>query len=895
MPILGTLTAPATAPAARPRSPEHAWHAATVEDVLRSLETGPDGLSARETEVRLSRVGPNRLKAAPGVPAWKILVDQLRSIVVLLLVAAALISLAIGEVIDAVAIGTVLVINAALGFVTEWRARRAMEALLRLEAPRALVIRGGRAQTIDAGGLVPGDIVQLEAGSQVPADVRLIRGADVAANEAALTGESLPVEKLADVVLPVNTPLADRSNMLHMGTTIATGSGFGVVIATGQATELGRIGTLVGSIKEEQTPLERRLDALGGRLAWLTLAVAGAVSALSLLHGMPLGVVLEAGIALAVAAMPEALPAVATIALAVGMRRMAHRHALVRRLPAVETLGATTVVCTDKTRTLTTGDMTVMSVWTDGRHRQLAGDGLPAEERAEVAELLGVAALATRPQDGRTRADGTPAGDPIDAAVLAALERVRGAGAPLPIPRALLPFSSSRKLMATFFDQDGGLRAVVKGAPERVLRLADRVRTKHGPRHLDDARRAELQRANDSLARDGLRVLGLASGWVVDGSEAALGGLTFEGFIALADPPADGVKDTIAKLRQAGLRTVMITGDQRGTAEAVGRELGVFETASQTVDGAEMDSLPPDRLADRIMKTAVFSRVSPEHKLDIVSALQARGEIVAMLGDGVNDAAALKKADVGVAMGIRGMDAAKEAAAIVLQDDRFETIAAAVEEGRVIFDNIRKFVFYLFSCNVAEILVLLVTSLAALPLPLLPLQLLWLNMVTDTFPALALAMEPGDPEVMHRPPRRPDEAILSRPFLLSILGYGTVITGATLAAFLWTLNRDPAHAPTMAFMTLAFAQIGHLGNARSSEAVLSPVRALANPSALVAVGLAVTLQLLTMAGPLAQLLDVTPLTGVEWLVAIGCASLPALVGQTIKSLRPGRQPAPSRD
>ena len=441
--------------------------------------------------------------------------------------------------------------------------------------------------------------------------------------------------------------------------------------------------------------------------------------------------------------------------------------------------------------------------------------------------------------------------------------------------------------MATFHERNGRLYASVKGAPERVIALADRVLMADGPRRLDGAGRAELHAANHTMARDGLRVLAVAAGYVDDTSESALrGALTLEGFLGLADPPARGVKETVAMLRRAGLRTVMITGDQRATAEAIGHELGVIDAGARTIDGAELDTLSPDDLVATVAEVNAFSRVSPEHKLLIVRALQKRGEIVAMLGDGVNDAAALKQADVGVAMGRRGTDVAKESAAIVLQDDRFETVAAAVEEGRVIFDNIRKFVFYLFSCNVAEILVLLLASLAAWPIPLLPLQLLWLNMVTDTFPALALAVEPGDRSVMRRPPRSPDEAILSRPFLVSIFVYGAGLAAATLGVFWWGLLKHPDDASTLAFMTLALAQIFHLGNARSQDDVLTPARAFANPVAIGAVCLAMVLQLATVFNPLARVLHVTPLSGAQWCVVIVIAALPALAGQLFKRFRP---------
>ncbi len=873
-----------TEAAGQPAGPR--WHALSIDAALAAAGTDRLGLSDAEAATRLARYGPNRLSPPPPVSALAILRDQLTGVVVILLMVAAVISLILGDRLEAGAIAAVLVINTLIGFLTEWRARRAMEALLELDTPRASVVRQGQLRLIDAQTLVPGDIIEVSAGHRVPADARLVSTVDLRIAEAALTGESLPISKRADVVLEDNPPLAERNNLVYKATTVAAGTGRAVVIATGAQTEVGRIGTLVGSVQEERTPLERRLDALGHRLVWLTLGVAGVVSILGLLQGVPIGLVVETGIALAVAAVPEALPAVATIALAVGMRRMARRHALVRRLPAVETLGSTTIVCTDKTKTLTSGEMTVVRVWTAGREIDMLAE--PIVTDAHLERVLRTAALASRQQasiatEGADAADGPriagPLVDPVDAAVLHAVDRIgldRAHLADTSPVVGVVPFSSERKFMASFHDVDGRVTAFAKGAPRRILEMSA----------LDAEQRAGLVAVNDGLAARGLRVLAVCAGEVSTPSEDALRGLAFVGFLGLADPPAAGVKETIARLRAAGLRTLMLTGDQRLTAEAVGRDLGVLGPGDRSLDGRELDALTDADRDRTIGQTQAFSRVTPEHKLIIVQSLQARGEIVAMLGDGINDAAALKKANVGVAMGIRGTDVAKEAAAIVLQDDRFETVAAAVEEGRVIFDNIRKFVFYLFSCNVAEVLVLLVAGLAALPLPLAPLQLLWLNMVTDTFPALALAMEPGDPDIMRRPPQDPQEAILSRGFLTNVLAFGGLITLSTLVAFVWALGRAPDRAPTMAFMTLALAQIAHLGNARSRGPVLRLERALANPYALAGAGLAVLLQLAAaVIDPLARILRVTPLDPLEWLVVAVLASIPALAGQGLKVYR----------
>ena len=692
------------------------WHSAVISDVLAGLDSIPDGLTDAEAVARLQRFGPNRLQPARPVSALEILIAQFTSVMVLLLIAAAAVSLVLGDRIEAAAIGVVIFLNAALGFVIELRARRAIESLLQLQAARASTLRDGHLVVVPAETLVPGDVTELTAGQTVPADGRVIASYDLRTNEAALTGESLPVGKVATADLPKDTLLADRITMVYKGTMVGSGRGRMVITATGASTEVGLIGALTASIRDERTPLEVRLDALGRRLVLLALGVAATVAGLGIIQGAPVGLMLETAVALAVAAVPEGLPAVATIALAVGLRRMARRHALVRRLPAVETLGSTTVVCTDKTRTLTSGVMSVAQVWVGGEQRMPAGAAPPARNAdAELIRTLRTAVLASLPQvDTDTDADGGPAGDPVDIAIIRA-----AANSGVDVGRlhaqpvtALIPFSSERKFMAVFHAMNGKLVAHVKGAPRRILDMTAAQRTVAGDRTLDAEGQEELLAANVRLAASGLRVIAVAEGPVAEASEASLHGLTFTGYIGLMDPPAPGVKEAIATLRRAGLRTIMLTGDQRFTAEAIGRDLGVLSAGDEALDGRDLRQLSAEALQERLGRVGTFSRISPEDKLTVVRALRRQGEIVAMLGDGVNDAPALRQADVGVAMGIRGTDVAKEAAAIVLQDDRFETIAVAVEEGRVIFDNIRKFVFYLFSCNLAEILGLLVAGLS---------------------------------------------------------------------------------------------------------------------------------------------------------------------------------------
>ncbi len=869
-----------------------AWHALPPDEVLTRLGSGGGGLSEAEARTRLLHHGPNRFERVPPASVWAVLLGQLRSVVVALLVAAAAVALLSGDLLDAGAIAAVLVLNVLIGFVTELRAHRAMEALLGLNVARATVIRDGRPREIDARGLVPGDVILLEAGGIVPADARLTRATELRLIEASLTGESLPAGKRAGPAPPEDVPLPDRVTMVYKATTVAAGLGTAVVVATGMRTEVGRIGTLAAGVVEGKTLLEQRLDALGRRLAVAALAVAAVVAALGLVQGQPLGVLLQTAIALAVAAVPEGLPVVGTIAMAVGVRRMARRRALIRHLPVVETLGSATVICTDKTGTLTAGLMTAMVLRLPEREVELPADDFSPDP--DTALALRVAALASRGEAVRGDGGWQTRGDPTETALLVAAakagldaERLR-----LEWPEvAEVPFSSERMLAATFHRTPAGTMACVKGAPRRVLELSGRLLEDRGPRELRSEDRARLLAMNTELAGRGLRVLALAMGETAATGESELHGLTWLGLVGLADPPAPGVAETLRTFNDAGIRTVMITGDQQLTALSVGRALGLLGQEGRGLDGRELDRLDEAGLRAAVADTRVFSRVSPEAKLRIVAAFQARGEVVAMLGDGVNDAAALRQADIGVAMGGRGTDLAKEAADLILADDRFPTIGAAIEQGRIIFDNIRKFVFYLFSCNLAEILVVLGAALAGLPSPLLPLQILWLNLLTDTFPALALAVEPGEPDTMRQPPRDPRTALLSGDMIRGTLVYGLLIAACSLAAYAWGASgvaASPVRASTLAFLTLAGAQVLHLGNARSGGPVLSWPRASANPWALGAVVLASGLQALAVYyPPLARVLRIEPPTSGDWLVILMLALVPAVAGQATKLLRRG--------
>jgi Ca2+-transporting ATPase len=888
-------------------------HALPASDVLERLKGTPSGLQEPEAARRLAQHGPNVLRRIRSVSPLTVLGRQLRSIVVALLVVAALASLVIGEPLDSAAIAVVLLINVIVGFATEMRAHRSMEALVRAQAPRAIVLRGGRRLEIAASDVVPGDVLRVEAGQAVAADARILAARDLLINEAPLTGESQPVAKLEDRI-DEDTLLAARTNMLYQGTLVVAGGGEAIVTATGMHTEVGHIGELVAEIKDERTPIEERLDRLGHRLAAVALGCGVLMALVGLLRGFPLSSVVPTGIALAIAAVPEALPAVAVTALAVGIHRMARRQSLVRRPPAVETLGSVTVICTDKTGTLTAGEMSVRVLALHDDEIAISGAGYeptgsfardghrinPAES-PRLVEALRIGALVNNagiePTDDGWRARG----DPTDAALLVAARRAGIDRDQLLRTHELMaevPFASRTMMMAAAYKRAGGDSVLlVKGSPESVLQRCSRLMAAGDTQELTDERRGALQRQNEALAARGLRVVALARRDGLSTTQDELRDLSFVAFAGIIDPPASGAKEAIDVFRNAGIRVVMMTGDQKLTGAAVAAELGLASGDIEVLDGREIRDMSAGELGKHTPSVNVFSRTSPEDKVRIIDALRRNGEIVAMIGDGINDAAALRKAHVGVAMGIRGTDAAKEAAAIVLQDDRFASIGAAIEEGRVVYDNVRKFVMYLFSCNLAEVLVVVIAVAVGLPLPLLPLQLLWLNLVTDTFPALSLAMEPAESNVMLKPPLDPDRAILSRRFLGAVTLYAAVIAAVTLTALGIGLAADSdnlRHATTLSFMTLALAQVFHLANARQRGHVLSHDRALANPWALAAVALVVLLQIAAVTlQPLARILETEWLSARDWTIVLSLSLVPAVLGQLLRLRRQPRSRVPT--
>jgi Ca2+-transporting ATPase len=892
-----------------------------VEQVLRSLDVDSEtGLTSDEVNRRREKFGHNRLREAERRSAWEILVEQFKSLIVGLLIVAAVLSFAFGEFIEGLAVVAVIVINALIGFITELRAVRSMEALQELGQVQATVYREGGVHEIQAEELVPGDIVELDSGDVVTADLRLIEANKLQTDESALTGESTPVGKHLEV-LEEDTALAERENMVFKGTAVTRGSGRGVVVSTGMQTELGQISSLVEEAEQEVTPLEKRLDQLGKNLVYVTLGIAALLALVGILAGRDIFLIIETAIALAIATVPEGLPIVATVALARGMQRMARRNALVNRLSAVETLGGTNVICTDKTGTLTENLMTVVQVEMASGEVEVSGRGLSTEgefhlegdeidpqDREVLNQLLRVGVLCNNASlqvnssdEQRDEAEGGDddkdvVGEPLEIALLVAGEKAglqrEQLVEQMPEVREVA-FDPDTKMMATFNrNQEQKFRVAVKGAAEAVLENCTKILTREGEQELHDEDRRRWLEKDDELAADGLRILALATRKASSEDSDPYQELTFLGLAALLDPPREEVRPSLEACQKAGVKVIMVTGDHPATAHKVALEVGlVDDEQAQVVRGTELH--PRSELSQeerqRILNSSILARVSPEQKLDLIDLHQQAGAIVAMTGDGVNDAPALKKADIGVAMGERGTQVAKEAADMILQNDAFSTIVVAIEQGRVIFDNIRKFVFYLLSCNLSEIMVVALASVVNAPLPIRPLQILFLNLVTDVFPALALGVGEGQEQIMERPPRDPDEPVLTRGHWFGIGAYGSLITASVLAtfwlAFNW-LGENTRGAVTISFLTLAFAQLWHVFNMRDASTGILDNEVVKNIWVWMAVIGSGGLLLAAVYIPfLANLIDVVQPTASGWLLVIVGSLVPLLIGQIYEVIR----------
>jgi len=802
-------------------APTAAWHAVPAEECLARIGSTRQGLTTAEAARRLASCGPNALPATRGVSAWQVLAAQFRNVLIVILLVATALSAALGHLVEAIAITVIVAFAVLLGFFQEFRAERALEALREMAAPRAITVRDGVEVDIPAREVVPGDVLVLGAGNRVSADARLIEAANLQAQEAPLTGESAPVEKATAPLAAADAPLGDRRTLVFAGTTISYGRGRGVVVATGPGTEFGRIAGMLAAVETGRTPLQLNLDRLGRSLARWALVVVALIVALGLLRGQPFIEMLVFGIALAVAVVPEALPAVVTISLAIGVQRLVRRRALMRRLAAVETLGSTSVICTDKTGTLTRDEMTVRRLHVGGRFVDVSGSGYVPEGAfsaggaalapdATLHRLLEAGALASDARLERDEQDRwSIKGDPTEGALVVAAAKAglhkHALDAELPRVHEI-PFSSETRRMTTLHRGGAGTVAFAKGAPEVILAACVAEQVEGGARPLDDAGRARTLEAAQRMAGDALRVLAVASRR--DASPENVGhGMTLLGLVGMFDPPRPEARAAIETCERAGIRVIMITGDHPLTAAAVAGELGLLKHG-RVVTGAQLQALDDATLARDIAGIDVFARVSPADKLRVVGALQQQGHVVAMTGDGVNDAPALKKADIGVAMGVSGTDVAREASAMTLTDDNFASIVAAVEEGRGIFGNIKKYLMFLLSSNVGEIGLMAGTALLGLPLPLTAVQILYVNLATDGLPALALAVDPPEDDLMQRPPRDPHAGIFGRKVVALMLvgGFWSMLVNVGLFAWLLQSGRALAEAMALTFVSLVLIQ-----------------------------------------------------------------------------------------
>jgi P-type Ca2+ transporter type 2C len=825
------------------------WHGLSAAECAQRLDSDLEtGLQSDEASRRLGQDGPNEIRERAPRSLFGMAAAQFTDFMILVLIAAAIVSGTVGDAEDALVIVAIVVLNGAVGFIQDFRAERAMAALKRLAAQKATVIRGGRRHVIAAAGIVRGDIVLLEAGNVVPADLRLAEAPQLKVSEAALTGEAMPAEKRSHALDDPGLALADRTNMAFKGTVVTYGRGRGVAVATGMATELGQIAGMLEAVPPAKTPLQRRLAGFGRQLALGVLAICAVVFAAGVWRGEPMLLMLLTALSLAVAAIPEALPAVVTVMLALGARTMARRNALVRRLPSVESLGSVSCICTDKTGTLTLNEMHAVEVYVAGARRAVAAlDPVSAPAR----RLLQAMALCNDAARGE-REDAV--GDPTEIALWRAAAEAGFEKRALEqeTPREMeLPFDSERKRMTTLHRDGAGFIAYTKGAPETVLDRCPLVMTEKGETEAD---RELLLSVTEMMAEAGLRVLAVACRrWdrlPRDGDPSRIErDLTLLGLVGLLDPPRAEAKAAVASCKSAGITPVMITGDHPVTARAIGSALGILEEGGGVMTGRQLNETADTALARELDHTRIFARVDPAQKIRIVAAFQSRGQFVAMTGDGVNDAPALARADIGVAMGKTGTDVAREAASLVLLDDNFATIVAAVEEGRRIFDNIRKFIRYVLTCNSAEIWTILLAPFFGLPIPLLPIHILWINLVTDGLPGLALAAEPAEQAVMRRPPRPPGESIFAHGLWQHILWVGLIMAGVSLATQAYAIHLASAHWQTMVFTVLTLSQMGQVLAIRSERASLFQQGALTNLPLLGAVILTVALQLMTIYVP----------------------------------------------
>lgn len=881
----------------------------TVEESIKALESSfESGLSDSQAKERLLKFGANQLREKKSASALKIFLEQFQDFIVWILIGAALVSGFLKEWVDAVAIIAIVILNAILGFVQEYRAEKSLAALKKLSSPNSKVIRNGQHAVIPSANLVPGDIIELEAGDNIPADSRIVwLTSNFSVLEASLTGESTPVAKTSIHLNEKEVPLADRGNMVYMGTSVSTGKAKALVADTGMQTELGKIAGMVQDIEPEDTPLQKKLEQFGKWIVGLCFILVAFVFLLEWLRGGKIIDVFLTSVSLAVAAIPEGLPAVVTIALALGVNRMVKRHALIRKLPSVETLGCATVICSDKTGTLTKNEMTAQAVYAGGRLFKVTGIGYEPKgdillnekninivDFPELNKALISAVLCNAAELIQENNIYKVFGDPTEGSLLTLAAKagiLKGQKEKDFSFVDEIPFDSERKKMTILRRHENGIIAFVKGAPDVLLGNCINIQENNSIRALTQEDRKNILSANNDLANQAMRVLAVAyrnleSNYDKYEAESIECNLTFSGLIAMIDPPREEVKLAIQECKSSGIKTVMITGDHKNTAVAIAKSLGFFKEGSLALTGEELDKLSDEELFNRIERTPVYARVSPENKLRIVKAWRAHKEIVAMTGDGVNDAPAVKEADIGVAMGITGTDVTKEVSDMVITDDNFASIVAAIKEGRGIYDNIKKFIHYLLSCNAGEILVMFTASLCGMPVPLLPIHILWVNLVTDGFPALALGVDPVDPDIMKRPPRPTNEAVVTKNKAFLMLGQGAFIAFCSLFAFIFVLyieKESLERARSAAFIVLSCSQLFHSFNCRSMSESLFKLGVFTNKKLILATIVSFLLQMAVVYIPFLQKVFRTESLGFfDWAMVILVSSLPLWLMEIVK-------------
>ncbi|MDD5431859.1 MAG: calcium-transporting P-type ATPase, PMR1-type [Candidatus Omnitrophica bacterium] len=892
------------------------FYSLNSDDAVLALKSNiKSGLSEEDAKNRLEEFGANQLLEKKGVGPFEIFLEQFKDFIVWILIGAALVSGFLQEWVDALAIIAIVIINAILGFVQEFRAEKSLAALKKLSSPNSKVIRDNEHRIVPSFLLVPGDLIELEAGDSVPADCRLVWvSSNFSAQEASLTGESSPVIKTIHALEEKEIPLADRANMVYMGTSVASGKAKALVVYTGMKTELGKIAGMVQGVERQTTPLQRKLEEFGKWIVYLCFVLVGMVFLLEWLRGGKIIDVFLTSVSLAVAAIPEGLPAVVTIALALGVHRMVKRNALIRKLPSVETLGCATVICSDKTGTLTKNEMTVQKLYTAGKLFAVTGIGyepkgeilldkkqINSAENVSLNNLLRSGVLCNGAQLVEKEGVFKIVGDPTEGALLTAAGKTGIMKEKLEEEFVFvdeIPFDSERKKMTVVRKYNGKIVAFTKGAPDMLLNDCVNIEENGTVRKLTSQDRQAIQKINDELAGQAMRVLAIASRDLDNSYEKYEAAqieqdLTFLGLVAMIDPPREEVKAAIRECKSAGIKTVMITGDHKNTAVAIARELGFFTEESLALSGEELDKLSDDDLFKEVKKISVYARVSPEHKLRVVRAWRKHGEIVAMTGDGVNDAPAVKEADIGVAMGITGTDVTKEVSDMVITDDNFASIVSAVEEGRGIYDNIKKFIHYLLSCNAGEILVMFISSLLGFPVPLLPIHILWVNLVTDGLPALALGVDPVDPNIMSRPPRKTTEGVITkqRGFLMLVQGF--FIAFCSLLAFVLVLfieKEGIVRARTAAFIVLSCSQLFHSFNCRSVTESLFKLGVGTNMKLVVATLVSFCLQMAVVYIPFLQKVFKTEALGIfDWALVIVISSLPLWLMEIWKIFMPKKK------